>query len=128
GVQTCALPIWPLSEAPILGQGPSSNARRAAEAAASTSVSSASATQARVSPVAGLVVSKVRPERASDQRPPMKILPAGREAEASSDIGVSLLSGLRMVDGGTGDWSGTGNHNNFLVITSTLSVSDVMSS
>src|SRR5207244_11611841 len=62
----------PRSEAFIFGQGPSSNALRAALTARSTSALSPSATWQMVSPVAGLIVGKVLPDTLSSHLPPMK--------------------------------------------------------
>ncbi len=63
--------IRPRSDGVIRLHGPSSKARRAARTARSMSSASPSATRARVSPVAGLGVSKVRPDAASDHCPLM---------------------------------------------------------
>src|SRR5262249_50475595 len=64
----------PRSEAFIFGQGPVSNALRAALTAKSTSAVSPSATWQIVSPVAvaGLRVGNVLPETLSSRLPPMK--------------------------------------------------------
>src|SRR5262245_33139758 len=63
----------PRSEALIFGQGPSSNALRAAATARLTSSLSPSATWQMTSPVAGLVVGKVLPETLSTHLPPISI-------------------------------------------------------
>src|SRR5262245_59481448 len=63
----------PRSAALIFGQGPSSNALRAALTARSTSALSPSATWQIVSPVVGFRVGKVLPLTLSTQRPPMSI-------------------------------------------------------
>src|SRR5262249_40556064 len=62
----------PRSAPLIFGQGPSSNALRAAFTARSTSALSPSATWQMVSPVAGLTVGKVLPDSLSSHLPPIK--------------------------------------------------------
>jgi hypothetical protein len=64
--------IRPRSDGVIRLHGPSSNAFRAAWTARSMSSASPSATRASVVPVAGLGVSNVLPEAASDHWPLMK--------------------------------------------------------
>src|SRR5512136_2302868 len=63
--------IFPRSPPAMRPQGPSSNAARAAATARRTSSASASATRAKTSAVAGFRSSKVFPEAASTQRPPI---------------------------------------------------------
>ncbi len=58
----------PRSAASIVAQGPSSNARRAALTALSTSAAVPAATWAMTSPVAGLSVSSIWPSTGSTQR------------------------------------------------------------
>ena len=62
----------PRSRALIRGQGPCSNASRAARTARSTSSAVPWATSAITSSVAGLMVGKVLPSLAATQRPPIK--------------------------------------------------------
>ena len=61
--------ILPRSEGVIAGQGPDSNARRAARTAASTSSLSPSAARAMVAPLAGFLTSKVASETAGSHLP-----------------------------------------------------------
>src|SRR5262245_33498792 len=63
----------PRSAALILGQGPDSNALRAALTARSTSALSPAAAWQMVSPVVGFSVGKVLPETESTHLPPMSI-------------------------------------------------------
>src|SRR5437764_11439358 len=63
----------PRSAALIFGQGPDSNALRAAATALSMSALSPSATSQIFSPVAGLTVANVLPEALGTHLPPMNI-------------------------------------------------------
>ena len=67
------LSSWPRSRRGIRRHGPFSKAVRAAWTALSTSAASASATWADISPVAGLMVGKVRPLAESIHRPSTSI-------------------------------------------------------
>src|SRR5438874_2505591 len=83
------------SEGVIAGQGPDSNARRAARTAASISALSPSAVRAMVAPVAGFLTSKVIPEAAGSHFPSVSsFLGLAMNWATGRDIWVSLITAL----------------------------------
>src|SRR2546426_7480243 len=83
--------IFPRSEAFIFGQGPDSNAWRAALTARSTSAASPRSTVVRGSPVAGFITSIFFPDAHPLGLPPMKSLPGLRVCVTALASMVKLL-------------------------------------
>src|ERR1700674_5379491 len=83
------------SEGVIAGQGPDSNARRAARTAASISALSASAARAMVAPFAGFLTSKVLSEAAASHLPSISsFLGVPMNCATGRDIWGSFITAL----------------------------------